>query len=274
MDRLLQLNKNIGSGIPRAFKLNNGTWIPSIGLGTVGIEIVESLENAIMETGYIYLDTASTYKNEKIVGDALQRCFARGKKREDVYVLTKLDQHEQNDVEKYLRESLQRLQLDYVDCYLVHWPFNYYAPKPVPMHKLWHDMEVMVDMGLTKSIGVSNFNAQRLWDLMTYCKYKPVVNQVELHPTCAQPELVRFLIDHDIRPIAYSPISRPGRGGSRLADGSFITPEGWHDLRQNPTIQKIAKNHGKTEVQVMLNWGICKGHVVIPGAHSIDPKHV
>ena len=71
MNRLLQLNQNIGSGIPRAFKLNNGNFIPSIGLGTVGIEVVETLEAAIMETGYIYLDTASTYKNEKIVGEAL-----------------------------------------------------------------------------------------------------------------------------------------------------------------------------------------------------------
>ena len=138
--------------------MNNGTWIPSIGLGSVGCDNAESIEKAIMETGYVYIDTASTYKNEGIVGEALQRCFARGKKREDVYVLTKLDQHEQNDVERYLRESLARLQLNYVDCYLIHWTFNLYAPTPVPMHKLWHNMENMVDMGLTKSIGVSNFN--------------------------------------------------------------------------------------------------------------------
>ena len=127
-------------------------------MGSVGIELPESLENAIMETGYVYIDTASTYKNEHVVGEALQRCFARGKKREDVFVLTKLDQHEQNNVEKYLKESLARLKLDYVDCYLIHWTFNYYAPTPVPMHKLWKDMENMVDIGLTKSIGVSNFN--------------------------------------------------------------------------------------------------------------------
>ena len=86
-----------------------------------------------METGYVYIDTASMYKNEKVVGDALQKCFARGKKREDVFILTKVDQHELIDVETFLRQSLARLQLDYVDCYLVHWPFNYYAPTPIPM---------------------------------------------------------------------------------------------------------------------------------------------
>ena len=112
MKRLIKLNQNIGNGIPRAFKLNNGNWIPSIGLGSGGIEHAESLENAIMDTGYVYIDTASAYKNEHVVGEALQKCFARGKKREDVFVLTKLDQHEQNNVEKYLKESLARLKLD------------------------------------------------------------------------------------------------------------------------------------------------------------------
>ena len=83
-----------------------------------------------------------------------------------------------------------------------------------------------------------------------------------------------MMIDHGIRPIAYSPISRPGRGGSKLPDGSNLVPLDWHDLRKNPKIMAIAKAHGKSEVQVMLNWGIMKGHVVIPGAHSLDPKHV
>lgn len=257
MNRLVQLQKNLtAGGVPRAFKLNNGQWIPSIGLGTVGLMKAESIEKAVMENGYIYLDSASMYGNEKMVGEALQNCFKRGKKREDVFVLTKVDQHEQNDIHRYLKDSLARLQLDYVDMYLVHFPYNYYAPVPIPQHKVWGQMENMVDMGLTKGIGVSNYNAQLLWDMMTYCKYKPAVNEVELHPTCQQPHLVRFLIDHDIRPIAYSPISRPGRGGSILPDGSFLTPEDWHDLRENPTLKEIAKAHGKSEVQVMLNWGV------------------
>lgn len=147
--------------------------------------LAESIEKAIMETDYVYLDSASMYKNETEVGIALQSCFKRGKKREDVFILTKVDMHEQNDVEKYCRESLKRLQLDYVDMYLLHFPYNYYAPTPIPMHKLWRDMENLVDIGLTKSIGVSNFNAQLLWDMMTYAKYIPAVNEIELHPTCA-----------------------------------------------------------------------------------------
>ena len=94
MNRLIQLNQNIGKGIPRAFKLNNGQWIPSIGLGSVGLNNVASLEKAIMESGYVYIDTASHYKNEDLVGQAIQNCFKRGKKREDLFVLTKVDQQE------------------------------------------------------------------------------------------------------------------------------------------------------------------------------------
>jgi len=117
-------------------------------------------------------------------------------------------------------------------------------------------MEDMVDLGLTKSLGVSNFNAQLIWDMMTYCKYKPVVNEIELNPSCAQHEFVRFLIDHKIRPIAYAPLSRPGRGGHKLRDGSFLTPENHSDLRQNSTIKNCAKKYKKSEVQVILNWGV------------------
>jgi len=120
-----------------------------------------------------------------MVGEALQKCFARGKKREDVYILTKIYREELNDVEGAMRRSLKKLKLHYVDCYLIHFPFGYYAPIPVPMHKLWHDMETMVEMGLTKSIGVSNFNSQLLWDMMTYCKIKPAVNEIEVNPVCA-----------------------------------------------------------------------------------------
>ena len=82
------------------------------------------------------------------------------------------------------------------------------------------------------------------------------------------------MLDHDIRPIAYSPISRPGRGGSTLPDGTILAPKDWHDLRQNPVLKDIAAKHKKSEVQVILNWGVQRGHVVIPGAHSKDPKHV
>jgi len=94
-----------------------------------------------------------------MIGTALQNCFARGKKREDVYVLTKIYREELNEVEKSLKASLDRLQLKRVDNYLIHFPFNYYAPTPVPMHVLWSHMENMVALGLTDSIGVSNFNA-------------------------------------------------------------------------------------------------------------------
>ena len=176
MKALIQTQKALKSGLPRAFKLNNGQYIPSIGLGTVGLMNADSITNAIMNAGYIYLDTASMYGNEKMVGEAIQNAFRQGKSRDDVFVITKVDQHEQNDIEKYLKLSLERLQLDYVDIYLVHFPYNYYAPVPIPQYKVWGQMENMVDAGLAKGIGISNYNAQLIWDMMTYCKYKPVVN--------------------------------------------------------------------------------------------------
>ena len=147
--------------------------------------------NAVMKAGYCHLDTANIYQNEEVVGEALMECFKQGKKREDIFVTTKLWTTGWSDVEAACRESLAKLQLEQVDLYLVHWPVMFYAKKP--LHVLWPEMEALIDKGLTKSIGVSNFNTQLIWDLLTYCKIKPVANQIELNPQCPQVELVRFL---------------------------------------------------------------------------------
>ena len=112
--------------------------------------------NAVMKCGYAHLDTATIYRNEEVVGEALAESFAQGKKREDIFVTTKLWQTDFDNVEGAIRESLGKLKLDYVDAYLVHWPAMYFAKKP--LHVLWPEMEALVEKGLTKSIGVSNFN--------------------------------------------------------------------------------------------------------------------
>jgi diketogulonate reductase-like aldo/keto reductase len=113
--------------------------------------------------------------------------------RDELFVGTKLWQDDYADPEAALRLSLKKLRLDYVDLYMIHWPHNGVGPVKVPMHKLWPMMESLVAKGLTKSIGVSNFNIQLLADMLTYCKIRPAVNQIQLYPECAQTELCSWL---------------------------------------------------------------------------------
>ena len=156
--------------------------MPSIGLGTAWLTSKESIVQAVLECGYRHVDTASAYNNEDVVGEALQEVFSRGVNREDVFVTTKLWHTHYHDVEGALRASLQKLKLQYVDLYLIHAPLGYYSEPKMPMHVLWEEMEKLVEKGLAKSIGVSNFTAQMIWDLLSYCKIQPVCNQIELNP--------------------------------------------------------------------------------------------
>lgn len=132
--------------------------------------------NALMIEGYKHIDTASIYNNEEVVGQALLESFRYGKRRKDLFVTTKIWHTEYDDVQDALEYSLKKLNLNYVDLYLVHWPMGYYSEPKKPMHVLWREMEALVDKGLTGSIGISNFNAQMIWDLLSYCRIKPVVN--------------------------------------------------------------------------------------------------
>lgn len=173
-----------------------------------------------------------------------------------------------NNAEGLVKTSLKNLQLDYVDTYLLHWPLHYYTVPRIPMHKLWHDMEQLVDKKYTKSIGLCNFNVQLIWDILTYARHKPVINQVELNLQCQQPELVRFLHGHNIVPMAYIPIARPGNVQDNMGDPKV--PDDWVDFRENEYLKQLAKKYNKTVVQVMLNWGLCKGHCVIPMAAQLN----
>ena len=123
-----------------------------------------------MQNGYSHLNTAEEYENEATIGEALQECFNQGKKREDIYLTSKIWHTSFGDVEGRLRQSLKDLKLEYVDLYLIHFPLGYYSEPKKPLHVLWKEMEELVAKGLTKSIGVSNFNTQLLWDLFTYAK--------------------------------------------------------------------------------------------------------
>ena len=154
---------------------------------------------------------------------------------------------------------MKALKTDYVDLYYLHWPNNFFAEPKVPMHVLWARLEGLVDKGLAKGIGVSNFNTQLLSDIMCYARHKPICNQVNLNPACAQPDLVRFLLDHQIMPVAYSPL---GRLGSKMG------PKG-DDLTQKPLIQELAAKYQRPATQILLNWGMSRGYVVIPKAADL-----
>lgn len=134
----------------------------------------DAIVRAVVEAGYRHLDCAMIYKNEELVGEALKEIFAAGIKREEIYITTKLWHSGYNDVEAACRESLTKLGLDYVDLYLIHWPVGFYTEPKMPLHKLWPNMEALIEKGLTKSIGLCNHNTQMIWDLLCYAKIKPV----------------------------------------------------------------------------------------------------
>lgn len=165
--------------------LNDGSKMPMIGLGSFLSsegDVYPVIKAAILEHGYRHIDTASFYNNEDAIGRALQECFATGQiKREDVFITTKLHYQEKDDPIKAIKQSLEKLKLDYVDLYLVHWPIpkmDYEAKTylPTPMYKVWEMMEQIKDLGLSKSIGVSNMTIPMLIDMLAYCRIKPSMN--------------------------------------------------------------------------------------------------
>ena len=156
-----------------------------MGLGTCHMHDHETLKRAVSEAGYRMYDCASYYKNEEVVGKAIRELLAEKViTREELFVVSKVWVDEMDDVEAACKRSLLNLGIEYVDCYLVHWPVSVrkiegseaYERTNIPMHKIWADMEALVDIGLARSIGVSNFNAQLLWDVLSYARHKPVVN--------------------------------------------------------------------------------------------------
>lgn len=206
------------SGYPKSktLTLNNGLEIPRKGLGTFCGDNFESVILEALDLGYRHIDTAKLYRNEKQIGEILEKVFKSGKiKREELWITTKIYNEPDSNPIKDLKECLEDLKLDYVDMVLIHWPFGRLQADGVtikqnPLHLVWAQMEECVNLGLTKSIGVSNFNCQILCDLLSYCKIKPVMNQIEIHPYNSQIDLVKFCQKYGIQITAFASLCRGG----------------------------------------------------------------
>lgn len=221
--------------------LNDGREMPLLGLGVYKATEDEELKQAISSAvswGYRLIDTASFYKNEEGVGKGIQ---ALDIPREDLFVTTKIWNTAQRigDIEDSFNRSLERLGLDYVDLYLIHWPV------PGCFGNTWKAMEKLREEGKVKSIGVSNFSIQDLELLKTVSDVVPAVNQVEFHPFFNHPELKAYCQENGIALQAYAPLAR----------GAYLN---------SPLMIEIGKNHQKSPAQVGLRWLVQQGIGVIP----------
>jgi alcohol dehydrogenase (NADP+) len=259
--------------------LYTGATIPALGLGTFGSDrfsgeaIAEAVKGAV-SVGYRHVDCASVYGNEHLIGTALREVMAGGIKREELWITSKVwnDMHDDGDVLLSCAKTLKDLKLDYLDLYLIHWPFpNYHAPgvsvdsrdpHAVPyIHenymKTWRQMERLVDAGLVRHIGTSNMTIPKLKLLLRDARIKPACNEMELHPHFQQPELFKFVVDHGIVPIGFSPIGSPTRPDRDK------TPDDTVDI-EDPVIVKIADRLGVHPAVVCVKWGAQRGQVPIP----------
>jgi alcohol dehydrogenase (NADP+) len=259
--------------------LSTGCKIPVIGLGTFGSdripaqEIAEAVSDAAL-IGYRHFDCASVYGNEHLIGHSFRKILGCGINREDLWITSKLwnDKHSETEVIPSCRKSLQDLQLDYLDLYLIHWPFpNFHPPgcdarsrspeaKPYVHEafiKTWRQMERLVEEGLVRHIGTSNMSVPKLKRLIRDAKIKPACNEMELHPHFQQPELFHFVVNQGIIPIGYSPIGSPARPERDRTEADSVDIE-------DPVMVEIAAAHQVHPAIVCLKWAVQRGQIPIP----------
>lgn len=222
--------------------LNNGVEMPIIGFGVYQMEGAAECEQSVYDalmTGYRLIDTAAAYQNEEAVGRAIIRS---GVPREEIFITTKLwiQDAGYESTKQAFAKSLERLQVDYLDLYLIHQPFG-------DVYGSWRAMEEMYREGKIKAIGVSNFQMDRLIDLIVHNEIIPAVNQVETHPFCQQVESAGLMKENQVQIESWAPFA-----------------EGRNDIFQNEVLVSIAEKYNKSVAQVILRWLTQRGVVVIP----------
>jgi diketogulonate reductase-like aldo/keto reductase len=223
-------------------KLNNGIEMPILGFGVFQVKDLNECERSVVEaiaTGYRLIDTAQSYANEEAVGKAIKRS---GIPRKDLFITTKLwiQSNGYEGTKKAFEESLKKLQLDYLDLYLIHQPFG-------DVYGEWRAMQDLYKEGRIKAIGVSNFHPDRLIDLIIHNEIVPAVNQIETHPFHQQIETQKFLQENNVQIESWGPFA-----------------EGKNNLFHNELLASIGKKYNKTIAQVVIRWLTQRGIVAIP----------
>lgn len=272
-------------------KLNSGHPMPMVGFGLWKVNndtCADQVYNAI-KAGYRLFDGACDYGNEVEAGQGVSRAIKDGLvKRSDLFIVSKLwnSFHDRERVEPICKKQLADWGIDYFDLYIMHFPVSLkyvdpsvryppgffdendkLSPGKATIQETWQAMEALVDKGLAKSIGVSNFNGQLLMDLLRYAKYVPATLQIEHHPYLTQLGLVKYAQENGIAVTAYSSF-----GPASFIELDMKEAQDAPPLLEHPTIKKLAEKHGKTPAQVLLRWATQRGLAVIP--KSNNPKRL
>jgi len=264
--------------------LNSGAKFPVIGLGTwkAPVNVTKEVVYEAIVAGYRHVDCAAVYQNEVEVGTGISKALKEGIcSRKDLFITSKLwcSHHKPEHVQPACQRVLKDLGLDYLDLYLIHFPVSLefvpfdspgypgdwgakkgstkMAAVNVPLSATWGAMEKLVEQNLVKHIGVSNFNCQLIADLLTYCKIKPAVNQVEMHPNLQQKNMMKFCKANGIVVTAYSPF------GSKSYKDFGVVENSEPDILENEVLVSIGKAHNKSSAQVILRWFVQLENVTV-----------